>query len=570
MTVEYDLDPDFDEYTLEQKITLLEQHCEVLQENLEELWQQEKGLKKANQKQALKRQIDSTVNELRYGQQQLEHLKRANLVQGETAENLNASITQAFQHIPLLPSFLLSLPLFTELKKLLLAKPSLEEVSDGQKMPLLIQAPSGVGKSTLAMMIAYDEEIKSRFSTGIFWLGLGQDADILPHQLHLIQVIDTNAPAFIDPEHATAFLRQICQPRSCLIILDDVHDVRDILAFNALGENCQLLITTANKEVAQYIRHFIPSVKIYAMPPFTAEQGQTYMQHYAPAAFCQDATQLDKLLSACEYRPLTIHYLSMLAEQVKKPQQLLNQLQTDVCPIPEHCPPHLIRSLHFTINQLGEDPAECYLTLGAFANYKRIPQATVVMLWNYLYHLPEERAHSFLHLFADKHLLQVDGYAANRYIQLNTFQHDYLCEVTDLQKLNTHLLAAYRRQCGQHGWVSGPNDGYFFEYLGLHLHAVGREKELKMLLLDFDWLHTKLQVSGLYSLLNDYLLLEGSEFEQVEQALRQSASVLLKDKNQLATQLLTHLWAKPSLEIQKLLRQAKEMAPDWKPKRSSS
>jgi hypothetical protein len=129
------------------------------------------------------------------------------------------------------------------------------------------------------------------------------------------------------------------------------------------------------------------------------------------------------------------------------------------------------------------------------------------------------------------------------------------------------LLAAYRRQCDQHGWVNGPNDGYFFEYLCMHLHYAERDNELKLLLLDFDWIQNKLQATSVHALLNDYEWLEAAEIEKVKKALSDSALLLLENKQELPTQLLDNLWGDESLkdnkDIQALLNQAKELAPDW-------
>ena len=110
-------------------------------------------------------------------------------------------------------------------------------------------------------------------------------------------------------------------------------------------------------------------------------------------------------------------------------------------------------------------------------------------------------------------------------------------------------------------------DGYFFDYLAIHLLSAQRQRELKSLLLDFDWIQAKLQYCTLHSLLNDYSLLEDdADVVVVQKALRQNASVLLQDKQQLATQLLNCLWvAKSSPELHTLLNQAKELAPDWLP-----
>ena len=42
--------------------------------------------------------------------------------------------------------------------------------------------------------------------------------------------------------------------RSCLIILDDVWAMDDVRAFDALGPNCRLLITTRDLEIVRGLK----------------------------------------------------------------------------------------------------------------------------------------------------------------------------------------------------------------------------------------------------------------------------------------------------------------------------
>ncbi len=47
---------------------------------------------------------------------------------------------------------------------------------------------------------------------------------------------------------------KLLRDRSCLIILDDVWAMNDVRAFNALGPNCRLLITTRNQEIVRGLK----------------------------------------------------------------------------------------------------------------------------------------------------------------------------------------------------------------------------------------------------------------------------------------------------------------------------
>ncbi|MCK5877718.1 MAG: hypothetical protein KAG43_08785, partial [Candidatus Marithrix sp.] len=450
--------------------------------------------------------------------------------------------------------------LFDKVKNDLLAKPI-----NGKKSPTIISAPSGAGKSVMATAIIHDEEVRSNFPDGIFWLNLGTEPDILFQQLSLIKELSKSTPDILDIEEATKHIQKICETKSCLIILDDVCDSQDILAFNPLVEHSQILVTTAENNMLEIIQYFISNVTNHDLIPFTEKQSTNFFMRYAQQENVTVPAYLTDLIYACDYLPLTLKLVANIAREMQTSEwsELVGRLHEVELEFPDKYPLSLMQALHLNIEDLGE-PADYYLALGVFADYSKIPQSVVLILWRYLYQLIDEEANNFIKELVDKDLLQVN----QGILKLHSFQHEYLLlDSSEIEKLHTHLLAAYRRLCGQHGWLSGPNDGYFFEYLCMHLHHANRLNELKLLLLDFDWMQKKINATSVHSLLNDYEWLEDETLEYVKKALSEAVSVLNTDKNDLATQLLDRLWEikalKKNKDIQALLNQAKEAAPNW-------
>ncbi|KHD05381.1 hypothetical protein PN36_11900 [Candidatus Thiomargarita nelsonii] len=374
-------------------------------------------------------------------------------------KKLNQYVT--LSHVPALPRhFVKNEFLFNEIKTKLLAKSS-----DEQRAPIVLQGISGMGKSVMAAALGHDTDIQHAFSDGIFWLRLCADADLLERQVALVSALDGTID-FVDIEAGAERLRKLCATRFCLVILDDVLDAGVLSAFNFVGQHCQVLITTHDKELLEFAQYFMTALG-YEIKPFTEQQAVEFFSH------CVDVTDVN-LVRACDYSPLILKLMGNVASQWDS-SELIERLQDD----------------------------------------------------------------------------------------------DYEYLEAEAERLDEHLLAAYRRQCGQHGWVSGPNDGYFFEYLCMHLHSAGRDNELKLLLLDFDWIRNKLEATSVLALLNDYEWLEDTDLERVKNVLSRGALVLLKNKQELATQLLENLWGDKSLQdnknIQALLNQAKELVPDWQP-----
>lgn len=544
-----------EENNLREQVSLLQQHYDTLTRLFEDLRQYEtfkNELERKLQTQRLLSYIDTEIQETR---RQLGQLKK----HSKSAE---------LYHVPPLPNEWVENPdLFKEIKNRLLA-----EVTEKQRPPLVIHATSGMGKSLMAASLTQDDEIKQSFPDGIFWLCLGHETDLLANQVTLLRLLDESTSDVFDVEEGTQRLRELCATRACLIILDDVWDAQDILAFNVEGEHCQLLITTCDRKLVDILQYFIKTTKGYSLSSLTGTQSvDLFIKSVGNAEVSADTATIDlaQLVEHCDYSPLTLKLIANLAA-ARAPAtwgELLEQLQDEEIEISDKYPRPLQLAFRMNVEALGE-PGDYYLALGVFGDYLHIPQAVVLMLWNYLYHLRKEEGVSFIQELAEKGLLQIDEHDSQKYLQLHSFQHEYLQAEADLEKLHNHLLAAYRRQCGQHGWITGPNDGYFFEYLCMHLHHARRHNELKLLLMDFDWINKKLLATNAHALLSDYEWSEDKDVSIVKNTLYEAASVLHTNKPELANQLLDRLWGDKTLkenkDIQALLNQAKEASPNWR------
>ena len=543
-----------DKNALQFQVTLRQQHHDTLNHIVEDLRKYDDlktELERKLQIQRLIKFIDSEQQTLR---QQLTQVKK------------NIRSATLYQVPPRPPGLNTNNPLFKEIKTHLLAK-----AVNKQKPPIVIQAPSGTGKSVMAIELARNTEVQNTFPDGIFWLSLGKDTDLLAHQLTVIRLLDETTTNVFDVEEGTARLRELCTTRACLIILDDVTDAQDVLAFNIEGEYCQLLITSSEDKLADILQYFINTTRGYELKPFTEEQAIHFFFQCVGGKNVTPATvpiDIAAMVRSCAYLPLTIKLTANIArvQPLSTWQTLLDNLQDKTNEFPGQYPYTLMQAFQLNIEVLGE-AADYYLALAVFIDYSHIPQHVVLMLWRYLYQLRDEESSKFINELIEKTLLHRDEIETIQFLRLHSFQHDYLCEQAELEKLHNHLLAAYRRQCDQHGWVSGPNDGYFFEYLGIHLHHAGRLSELKPLLLDYDWLNKKLTATNIHALLSDYEWLDDKEVNLVKETLYDAAIVLHTHKTELANQLLDRLWDNPAVksnkDIQALLHQAKEASPNW-------
>lgn len=213
--------------------------------------------------------------------------------------------------------------------------------------------------------------------------------------------------------------------------------------------------------------------------------------------------------------------------------------------------------------------------LVVFPLYEEIPLAAVSVLWR----TSAEETYTSAALLARRALVALDPAAWT--IQLHPLLVGYINDhlrLGVLAALHRRLVDGYAARCrenpaqaGTAGWATGPDDGYYFQHLGLHLVAAGLRLDLQNLLFDFNWFTAYLNCTNLlsgrrgdlYSLLLDFELAhsvaldrQSAELRLIEEALRMAAPMLTRDPGQLAPQLIGRLLPFTEPEIQGLLRQA--------------
>ena len=497
--------------------------------------------------------VDKELQRIRY---QLAQLKKD--IQPATLHN-----------VPALPdNAVINNTLFSQIKQQILA-----EYKEARP-PILLSALVGMGKSVLAATLARDSTIRTAYPDGIFWVSMGKEPDLLSRMIYISHGLDDKKQYFVDVESAGERIKRLTSTRTCLVIFDDAIDPQDILPFNVLGQYGQILITTSEDNFFDILKYFLPSVKHFDIDAFSSEHAINFFMQRVGNQIKRDSVpiKLDSLAKLCQHSPALLGYTAniMKNRELAEWKEVARELQNTDFEFPEKHPHILMQSLFMNIEDLGEE-GEYYLSLSVFGDYTRIPVAAVKVLWRYLYQMSNEEVENFLAELASRHMLQLrESSSLGKVVSLSSYQYDFAYAESEVDKLHNHLLVAYRRLCDQHGWISGPNDGYFFQYLSMHLYNANRKGELKTLLLDLDWIQKKLEIAPLHMVLMDYDWFEEDEdVEMVRTALYEGAAVLLKQQTQdeIASQILNHLWDKvpdDNKDLQALIHQSKEAAPDWK------
>lgn len=112
----------------------------------------------------------------------------------------------------------------------------------------------GVGKTTLAAILAHDPDVRRAFPDGVLWASLG------PHPALLAQLLAWGRalgnPTLNDAqsvEEASTSLAALLWSQQRLLIVDDAWEPDHVRPFAVGGRGCALLLTTREPQVAQAV-----------------------------------------------------------------------------------------------------------------------------------------------------------------------------------------------------------------------------------------------------------------------------------------------------------------------------
>ncbi|MCB9154880.1 MAG: hypothetical protein H6649_12630 [Caldilineae bacterium] len=132
----------------------------------------------------------------------------------------------------------------------------------GHSPALSAEGLPGVGKTTLAVVLAYHPRVLAHFADGVLWAGLGPAPDV-PSQLAAwataLGIDVSDLPAL--PARAQAVRNAIGQRRLLLVIDDAWHqDAADLMRCG--GPGCSHLLTTRDQSIARRFAGASQSVSV--------------------------------------------------------------------------------------------------------------------------------------------------------------------------------------------------------------------------------------------------------------------------------------------------------------------
>jgi WD40 repeat protein len=470
-------------------------------------------------------------------------------------------------NIPALPmQFLLRPEYITELEGKLLSDINRPLVITSVQRTAALQGMGGVGKTVMAAAFARLCPVRRAFLDGVIWITLGRHPDMLSAMRAVGLGFDDKPEHYLDETSARMHVTQVLSEKVCLVVLDDVWDVRHAEVFaNALGPRCRLLLTTRDGKLASSLG--ADEQHLGLLSDQAAVQLMADWAGRPVAGLPQAAWEVAK---ECGNLPLALAMAgAMMQSKSASWERVLDRLRSaDLAKIryqfPNYPYPDLFRTIQVSVDTLNDPELQTvypnlrqrYVDLAVFED-TLIPEAALRTFWG-TEGWGAADTEDVIDLFEQRSLARRDGQGR---ITLHDLQRDYVRkQVGELAPLHKRLLEAYKRQCTG-AWASGPNDGYFFQRLAAHLAKAGRAAELRDLLFNYNWLSAKLRATDVNSLLTDYRQLGGdTRVQPLERTLRQAAHVLAQSPDQLPAQLWARVPENRGSDFQELLRTASAVA----------
>jgi transcriptional regulator with XRE-family HTH domain len=170
----------------------------------------------------------------------------------------------------------------------------------------------GVGKTTVAVALAHDAEVRRSFADGVLWAGLGPRANVQGHLARWGSMLGISAAewALLQSLEARArALQSAIGQRHFLILIDDVWQVEDALALRIGGAHTAYIVTTRKPPVASALT----SDGVTTVEPLANDDACLLLMRLASEVLAKEPELTRDLVGLAGGLPLTLtlmgHYL---------------------------------------------------------------------------------------------------------------------------------------------------------------------------------------------------------------------------------------------------------------------
>ncbi len=185
-----------------------------------------------------------------------------------------------------------------------------QQIKPGAPVAALYGMP-GVGKTTLAAVLAGHDKILDRFPDGVLWVGLGPNPDQSALLRRWVAALKLYIPDELPPSEVARRIHEAIGGRQMLLIIDDGWSIEEILMFKLGGANSTHLLTTRFPPLA----HEFAASRVWPVRELNLMEGLTLMGKMAPEAVEAESELVAGVVQATAGLPLA---LVLIGKQLHK------------------------------------------------------------------------------------------------------------------------------------------------------------------------------------------------------------------------------------------------------------
>jgi NB-ARC domain len=281
---------------------------------------------------------------------------------------------------PILPSLFLGRN--TEVKEL---KERLNITHEGEKKNIQVitamRGWPGVGKTTTAAALAYEDDVIQKFPDGVLWTSLGPTPNLLANLVSWGKALGNQellkAKNIIE---ASGILAAYLRDKHMFLIIDDVWNATDAEPFIAGGHKCAILITTRLPAIAAKI--VSSPEQIYLLGVLAEKDSIELLRTLAPQVVLEHPEETKNLAGRLEGLPLALQVAGRLLQSEYSSGFSVNDLIEEISNgkrlLSEKAPvgqeslskattPTIAALLYKSLDHLDALVRDHYALLGAFA-----------------------------------------------------------------------------------------------------------------------------------------------------------------------------------------------------------
>ncbi|XP_062002458.1 probable disease resistance protein At5g66900 isoform X2 [Rosa rugosa] len=314
--------------------------------------------------------------------------------------------------------------------------------TDGVSM-VIITAPGGCGKTTLATKLCKDAEVKDKFKSNVFFVTVSKKPNLYLIVQELYHGTGAQVPDFQNEATAVSWLQQFLKQTGqnpMLLVVDDVWAGSEFILekFDELKMSDYKILVTSR---SAFPRFGSP----YYLECLNNEDAMALFHHAASlgdrSSYISEDLQR-KIVERCMGFPLAITVVgrSLCGQPIEIWQKRVLEWSRGCSVLEsEH---DLLDCLKRSLDSLDEEKSlirECFIDLGLFPEDKRISATVLIDMWAELYGINEDissivnlyelASRSLVNLVVTRNDKDGDGYYTEHFFT----QHDMLRELAILQ-----------------------------------------------------------------------------------------------------------------------------------------